>query len=98
MLPGMGGLDLLRRVRAQSPVPVLILTARGEDVDRILGLEIGADDYLPKPFTPRELIPRIRAILRRSSPAPERTASLTVSGVRPHPAAREVWINGEELD
>ena len=67
MLPGMGGLDVLRRVRSQSPVPVLILTARGEDVDRILGLEIGADDYLPKPFNPRELIARIRAILRRTS-------------------------------
>ena len=66
MLPGMGGLDVLRRVREQSPIPVLILTARGEDVDRILGLEIGADDYVPKPFNPRELIARIRAILRRS--------------------------------
>jgi two-component system, OmpR family, response regulator CpxR len=67
MLPGMSGLDVLRRVRAQSPVPVLILTARGKDVDRILGLEIGAGDYLPKPFNPQELIARIRAILRRGS-------------------------------
>src|SRR5215469_6595791 len=66
MLPGMGGLDVLRRVREQSPIPLLILTARGEDVDRILGLEIGADDYLPKPFNPRELIARIRAVLRRT--------------------------------
>ena len=96
MLPGMGGLDVLRRVRAQSPVPVLILTARGEDVDRILGLEIGADDYLPKPFNPRELIARIRAILRRTSP--ERAASLTVSGIRLDPAAREAWIDGKQLD
>jgi two-component system response regulator CpxR len=98
MLPGMGGLDVLRRVRAQSPVPVLILTARGEDVDRILGLEIGADDYLPKPFNPRELIARIRAILRRTSPAPERAASLTVSGIRLDPAAREAWVDGKQLD
>jgi DNA-binding response OmpR family regulator len=98
MLPGMGGLDVLRRVRAQSPVPVLILTARGEDVDRILGLEIGADDYLPKPFNPRELIARIRAILRRTSPAPERAASLTVSGIRLDPAAREAWADGKQLD
>src|ERR1700746_1740044 len=67
MLPGMGGLDVLRRVRQQSPIPVLVLTARGEDLHRILGLEIGADDYLPKPFNPRELIARIRAILRRTS-------------------------------
>jgi DNA-binding response OmpR family regulator len=98
MLPGMGGLDVLRRVRAQSPVPVLILTARGEDVDRILGLEIGADDYLPKPFNPRELIARIRAILRRTSPTHERAAALTVSGIRLDPAAREAWIDGTQLD
>ncbi len=98
MLPGMGGLDVLRRVRAQSPVPVLILTARGEDVDRILGLEIGADDYLPKPFNPRELIARIRAILRRTSPALERATSLTVSGIRLDPAAREAWIDSKQLD
>ena len=69
MLPGMGGLDVLRRLRKVSPVPVLILTARGEDSDRILGLEMGADDYVPKPFNPRELIARIRAILRRTSRA-----------------------------
>lgn len=67
MLPGMGGLDVLRRLRAVSPVPVLILTARGEDSNRILGLEMGADDCVPKPFNPRELIARIRAILRRTS-------------------------------
>src|SRR5690242_14654826 len=67
MLPGLTGLDVLRNLRAFSGIPVLILTARGEDVDRILGLEIGADDYLPKPFNPRELIARIRAVLRRAS-------------------------------
>jgi DNA-binding response OmpR family regulator len=67
-------------------------------VDRILGLEIGADDYLPKPFNPRELIARIRAILRRTSPAPERAGTLTVSGVRLDPAAREVSIDGMKLD
>jgi DNA-binding response OmpR family regulator len=98
MLPGMGGLDVLRHLRAQSPVPVLILTARGEDVDRILGLENGADDYLPKPFNPRELIARIRAILRRTARAPERTASLTVGDLRLDPAAREVSVDGIQLD
>jgi DNA-binding response OmpR family regulator len=67
MLPGIDGFEVLRRLRAVSPVSVLLLTARGEDVDRIVGLEIGADDYLPKPFNPRELLARIRAILRRSS-------------------------------
>src|SRR5881227_2073899 len=65
MLPGMNGFDVLRRIRGKSRVPVLLLTARGEDVDRIVGLEIGADDYLPKPFNPRELVARIHAILRR---------------------------------
>jgi two-component system response regulator CpxR len=65
MLPGMGGFEVLRRIREQSRIPVIMLTARGEEVDRIVGLEMGADDYLPKPFNPRELVARIRAILRR---------------------------------
>src|SRR5204862_1843002 len=76
MLPGTNGFDVLRRIRAKSRIPVLMLTARGDDVDRIVGLEIGADDYLPKPFNPRELVARIRAILRRSQP------SDTLSGSR----------------
>jgi len=66
MLPGMNGFEVLRHLREKSHIPVLLLTARGEDVDRIVGLEIGADDYLPKPFNPRELVARIRAILRRT--------------------------------
>jgi two-component system response regulator CpxR len=67
MLPGMDGFEILRRLRTESRIPVLMLTARGDDLDRILGLEIGADDYLPKPFNPRELAARIRAILRRAN-------------------------------
>lgn len=67
MLPGIDGFEVLRRIRAQSSMPVLMLTARGDDVDRIVGLELGADDYLPKPFNPRELAARIRAILRRAT-------------------------------
>ena len=98
MLPGMGGLDVLRQLRAKSPVPVLILTARGEDVDRILGLEIGADDYVPKPFNPRELIARIRAILRRTVRAPSSAAPLVVGDLRLNPAAREVWLNDVQID
>jgi len=66
MLPGLNGFEVLRSIRSESRVPVLMLTARGDDVDRIVGLEIGADDYLPKPFNPRELVARIRAILRRA--------------------------------
>jgi DNA-binding response OmpR family regulator len=98
MLPGMGGLEVLRRLRAQSPVPVLILTARGEDVERILGLEIGADDYLPKPFNPRELIARIRAILRRTARLDATAGPLIVGDIRLDPAAREAWCNGVPLD
>ena len=71
MLPGLNGFDVLRRIRDASNIPVLLLTARGKDVDRIVGLEIGADDYLPKPFNPRELVARIRAVLRRSQPNDE---------------------------
>jgi DNA-binding response OmpR family regulator len=98
MLPGMNGLDLLRSLRRQSSMPVLMLTARGEDVDRILGLELGADDYLPKPFNPRELIARARAILRRSERGPELSGVLLVDDVRLDPSAREVLIDGVPLE
>lgn len=66
MMPGISGMEVLRRIRAESPLPVLMLTARGDDLDRVVGLELGADDYVPKPCTPRELVARIRAILRRT--------------------------------
>ncbi|MBS1804075.1 MAG: response regulator transcription factor [Acidobacteria bacterium] len=92
MLPGMGGLDVLRRIRAKSPIPVLILTARGEDIDRILGLEIGADDYVPKPFNPRELVARIRAILRRSSNAAATSGPLVNGDMRLDPQSREAFL------
>jgi DNA-binding response OmpR family regulator len=97
MLPGMGGLDVLRRLRKSSPVPVLILTARGEDSDRILGLEMGADDYVPKPFNPRELIARMRAILRRTSRAAISAGPLIVGDIRIDPAVREVWLEDAPL-
>ena len=80
MLPGMDGFEVLRRIRAKSATPVLMLTARGDDLDRILGLEIGADDYLPKPFNTRELAARVRAILRRAKTA---IAGSTLSGIVP---------------
>lgn len=82
MLPGINGFEALRRIRAHSRTPVLMLTARGADVDRIVGLEIGADDYLPKSFNPRELVARIHAILRRAPHKPETnsTASASASG------------------
>jgi DNA-binding response OmpR family regulator len=98
MLPGMKGLDVLRHLRERSTVPVLILTARGEDVDRILGLEIGADDYLPKPFNPRELIARIHAILRRTTYTKNSSVPLVVDDIRLDSTAREAWINDAHLD
>ena len=98
MLPGMGGLDILRRLRRVSPVPVLILTARGEDSDRIRGLEMGADDYVPKPFNPRELIARIRAILRRTGRTEVSAGPLVVGDLRLDPAVREVWLEDAPLN
>ena len=98
MLPGMGGLDLLRRLRAKSPIPVLILTARGEDIDKILGLEIGADDYVPKPFNPRELIARIRAILRRSSNTAAPPGPLINGDIRLDPQSREASLSDALLN
>lgn len=83
MLPGEDGLSLCRKVRAELQVPIIMLTARGEDVDRILGLEMGADDYLAKPFNPRELLARINAVLRRQAAA--QTASVT-NGATPSPS------------
>ena len=70
MLPGEDGLSLCRELRSRSQLPIIMLTARGEDVDRIVGLELGADDYVAKPFNPRELLGRIKAVLRRSAPLP----------------------------
>jgi DNA-binding response OmpR family regulator len=98
MLPRLAGLDVLRRLRAQSDIPVLILTARGEEVERVLGLEIGADDYLPKPFSPRELIARIRAILRRSSRSTRTIEPVVLGDIRVDPATREAWLKHRQLD
>ncbi|MFP5206923.1 MAG: response regulator transcription factor [Acidobacteriota bacterium] len=100
MLPGMEGFEVLRRLRAVSRASVLLLTARGEDVDRIVGLEIGADDYLPKPFNPRELLARMNAILRRSSPTttPTDPGVLRVGDLELNRAARTVRQNGEKLE
>ena len=100
MLPGMNGLDVLRNLRKQSRIPVLILTARGDDVDRIVGLEIGADDYLPKPFNPRELMARVRAILRRSHCDTQSAAGekVTVGDVELDPASRVVRRSGDPVE
>ena len=102
MLPGINGFEVLRRIRATSRLPVLLLTARGEDVDRIVGLEIGADDYLPKPFNPRELVARIRAILRRTridgKPSQAAPEVVRVGAVELDPATRTVRHEGKPVD
>src|SRR5678816_484864 len=99
MLPGLNGFDVLRRIRDASNIPVLLLTARGEDVDRIVGLEIGADDYLPKPFNPRELVARIRAVLRRSQPNDDTMGGIVrVGDVELDPATRTVNRAGKPVD
>jgi two-component system response regulator CpxR len=101
MLPGINGFEVLRRIRSVSKVPVLLLTARGEDVDRIVGLEIGADDYLPKPFNPRELVARIRAILRRAKPGKAADAVpeiISVGDVDLDPATRTVHRDGQPVE
>jgi two-component system, OmpR family, response regulator CpxR len=97
MLPGMDGFEILRRLRQQGRIPVLMLTARGEDVDRIVGLELGADDYLAKPFNPRDLAARIRAILRRMEPHAA-DSRVEVNGVTLDPGSREVVQDGRHID
>ncbi len=102
MLPGLDGLEVVRRLRAaEDPVPIIMLTARDDDYDKILGLELGADDYLTKPFNPRELVARVKALLRRQ----ERFAAQAAAQPRPvhlgnteiDPAAREVRVEGQEV-
>jgi two-component system response regulator CpxR len=99
MLPGIDGFEILKRLRQHSKVPVMMLTARGEDVDRIVGLELGADDYLPKPFNPKELAARIRAILRRYAPRPPAPSSrVEMNGIVLNPGTREVLSNGKPVE
>jgi two-component system OmpR family response regulator len=101
MLPGESGLDLARWLRTQSDVPIVMLTAMGEETDRIIGLELGADDYVPKPFNPRELLARIRAVLRRTSDRAVRFSGWTLEPARRrllNPDGVEVALTGGEYD
>ena len=101
MLPGLGGFAVLSKIREASKVPVIMLTARGEDVDRIVGLEMGADDYLPKPFNPRELVARIRAILRRTTETfaeDHDSAVLTVDDLEMDLGSRQIRTAAGEID
>ncbi len=96
-LPGMDGFEVCRRVRARSTVPIIMLTARDEEADRVAGLESGADDYVPKPFSPRELAARVKAVLRRTEPK-ARADVLTLGPVTVSRASREVRVDGREVE
>ncbi|MGW3725835.1 response regulator transcription factor [Streptomyces sp. F001] len=97
MLPGMDGLEVCRRMRDRGPVPVIMLTARGDEDDRILGLEVGADDYVTKPFSPRELVLRVESVLRRARPGRQPAGTLRTAGLTVDPGARRAAKNGIEL-
>lgn len=97
MLPGQNGFDVLREVRRVSSIPVVMLTAKGDEVDRVLGLEMGADDYLPKPFSPRELLARIRAVLRRHGGQSDKER-LVVGDLEMVVPSRQVFLNGASVD
>jgi DNA-binding response OmpR family regulator len=104
MLPGMDGLEICRRVRADSDVPIIMLTARSDDIDKIVGLELGADDYLTKPFNPRELVARVKAILRRQASIarrgaePEGGTSLEIGNLHIDPERRRVRVGEATVD
>jgi DNA-binding response OmpR family regulator len=97
MMPRMDGWEVCRRVRAESNLPILMLTARDQDIDKIVGLEMGADDYLTKPFNPRELVARVRAILRRAGAATPTERPRRFGRVEIDPASREVTVDGEAI-
>jgi two-component system, OmpR family, response regulator ResD len=97
MLPGTDGLALCRWIRARGDLPVIMLTARGEEADRIVGLELGADDYVTKPFSPRELAVRVQTVLRRAKPPGTTAERLVFDGLSLDPGSREVELDGEPL-
>lgn len=98
MLPAVSGLDVLKWLRHRSNVPVIMLTAKDSDIDRVVGLELGADDYVSKPVNPRELVARIRAVLRRSTNPEAAPESLAVGSIRLDGASRNAWSGGRKLD
>lgn len=98
MMPGKSGIEVLKEVREKSSIPILMLTARGDPIDRIVGLELGADDYVAKPCSPRELAARLNAILRRTANTPAAIAPVIAGPINLDPTQRSVCINGEPID
>jgi two-component system response regulator RstA len=99
MLPGLGGMEVCRRLRECSDVPIVMVTARGEEADRVMGLESGADDYVPKPFSPRELLARVRAVVRRArGGSGPRQRALAAAGLQLDPGSRRATLDGRPLD
>lgn len=97
MMPGLDGISLLRQIRQHSNVPVIMLTAKGDDIDKVLGLELGADDYVAKPCLPRELVARIRAILRRVQQQQDEPVEVRVGPLTLDPGSRKAWVNGQTV-
>src|SRR6476660_7242550 len=100
MLPGLSGLEVTKRLRAGGALPIIMLTARGEEADRVVGLELGADDYVTKPFSARALVARVKAVLRRSHPeaAPAVSSALAIGGLRLDPSARTVTLDSQPIN
>ncbi len=98
MLPGPDGMEVTREIRRRGETPILMLTARSEDIDRIVGLELGADDYLTKPFNPREMVARVKAILRRADPALRGARPMDVGSLRVDPRRREAYVGDRRLE
>ena len=97
-LPQLDGLDVCRAIRRESNVPIIMLTARVEETDRLIGLEIGADDYITKPFSPREVVARVRTVLRRSTPVPEPSSLITIGALLIDPLKHEVQLQSRSID
>lgn len=97
MLPEVSGLDVCKQLRQSGDVPIIMLTARGDDIDRIVGLELGADDYIPKPFNPRELVARVKAVLRRTKPVERPPEPISIGNLTIDPARREVTVAGKQV-
>jgi len=97
-LPGMDGLDVAREIRHEGNTPIIMLTARSEEADKLVGLELGADDYVTKPFSPREVVARVRTVLRRAQPAPTQPEAITVGNISLDPARRTVQVSDRAVE